>query len=148
MAGGAGTWARAFNLNDGCGKETVVNARRSVRLVLWGLDAALLCTAPAMAQYEPVLTLEGTCPEFLRAEVSGAPPRHGLSLLFASETGTFRVPDSFYCAGVILGLGRRNLRDVAAGTTDEFGFIAFEGSVGERACGGYLQVLTFPLAGR
>lgn len=121
--------------------------RGSFRLALWGLGAAACCAAPAMAQYEPVLTLEGTCPGMMRAEVTGAPPRHGLSLLFASETGAFRVPDSFYCGGVILGLGRRNLRDVVAGTTDEFGFIAFEGSVGERACGGYLQVLTFPLGG-
>lgn len=51
-----------YNLNDGGGKETVMNARRSVSFALWGLSAAVFCAAPAMAQYEPVLTLEGICP--------------------------------------------------------------------------------------
>lgn len=116
-------------------------------VALWGLGAAALCAAPAMAQYEPVLTLEGTCPGMLRAQVSGAPPRHGLSLLFALETGSVRIPLHEYCGGVILGLGRRGLREVTSGNTDELGFIAFEGYAGPSACGGYLQVLTFPGGG-
>lgn len=102
---------------------------------------AAWCT-PATAQ--PVLTLDGSCPGILRAEVSGAPPRHGLSLLFASELGSVRIPYYGYCGGVILGLGRRNLTEAAHGTTDEFGFLALEGVAGSRACGGYLQVLTYP----
>ncbi len=104
-------------------------------------------TAPAMAQ-DPVLTLEGTCPGVLRAEVTSARPRTGLSLLFASETGTVTIPWFWqHCPGVELGLGRRNLREVASGTTDDLGRVTIKGMAGARACGGYLQVLTFPLGG-
>ena len=117
------------------------------RIAVLGLGVMAMLAAPAMAQSDPVLALEGSCPGVLRAEVAGAPPRRGLSLLFASETGSTRIPNHAYCGGVVLGLGRRNLRVVEGGTTDEFGFIAFEGIAGGRACGGFLQVLTYPLAG-
>lgn len=137
-----------YNLNDGGGKETVMKPRGSFRLALWGFVAAALCAAPAMAQYEPVLSLDGRCPGVMRAEVNGARPRSGLSLLFASETGSVTIPWFWqHCPGVELGLGRRNLREVASGTTDESGNLIIEGRVRSRACGGYLQVLTFPLGG-
>ncbi|MCL4197393.1 MAG: hypothetical protein KJZ69_07845 [Phycisphaerales bacterium] len=122
--------------------------RGSFRLALWGFVAAALCAAPAMAQYEPVLMVEGSCPGKLRAEVTGAPPRRTVLLLFASETGAFRIPPySQHCGGVILGLGRRNLQQVDAQNTDEFGMVVFEGMAGPFACGGYLQALTSPIAG-
>lgn len=121
--------------------------RGSFRLALWGFVAAALCAAPAMAQYEPVLMVEGSCPGILRAAVSGAPPRQGVSLLFASETGSWQIPIREYCGGVVLGLGREHLRHVASENTDEFGFVVFEGVGGVRACGGFLQVMTYPRAG-
>ncbi len=125
-----------------------MSGRRSVRFAVWGLGAAMLFAAPAVAQYEPVLTLEGTCPGVLRAEVSGAPPRHGVYLLFSAETGSFQIPPDYqYCRGVVLGLGPRQLRQVAAANTDEFGFVEFHGLAGPRACGGFLQALTTPLGG-
>ena len=117
------------------------------RLALMGLSVMAVFAAPAMAQYEPVLTLEGTCPGLLRAEVSGAPPRRTVLLLFASETGAFRIPAHSYCGGVVLGLGRRNLQQVDAKNTDEFGTVVFDGMAGSFACGGYLQALTSPIAG-
>ncbi len=146
MTGRGEAGASVCNLSDAGGKEMVMKPRGSFRVALWGLGAALWA-APAMAQYEPVLTLEGSCPGMLRAEVSGAPPRDGVWLLFASETGSFRIPFWQYCEGVELGLGRRNIRAVDARNADEFGFAVFEGIASQRACGGFLQALTFPGAG-
>lgn len=125
-----------------------MHADYSHGLALIAAGVMPMLSAPAMAQYEPVLTLEGTCPGVLRAEVSGAAPRRGVFLLFASETGSYQLPPhSQFCAGVVLGLGTRNLHQAAAGTTDKFGFISFERSVSQRACGGYLQALTYPQGG-
>ncbi len=125
-----------------------MHADYSHGLALIAAGVMPMLSAPAMAQYEPVLSLDGRCPGVMRAEVSGARPRSGLSLLFASETGSVTIPWFWqHCPGVELGLGRRNLREVASGTTDESGNLIIEGRVRSRACGGYLQVLTFPLGG-
>lgn len=118
------------------------------RCFLSDLAVVAMCFAAALAQaQEPVLTLQGNCPGSMSAEVSQAPSRHGLSLLYASETGSFRIPFWQFCQGVELGLGRTHLQEVAHGTTDESGFISFHGFIGARACGGYLQVLTYPGGG-
>lgn len=125
-----------------------MHADYSHGLALIAAGVMPMLSAPAMAQYEPVLSLDGRCPGVMRAEVNGARPRSGLSLLFASETGSVTIPWFWqHCPGVELGLGRRNLREVASGTTDESGNLIIEGRVRSRACGGYLQVLTFPLGG-
>lgn len=103
--------------------------------------ATLLSLAgPAMAQFDPILTLEGSCPGMLRAEVSQRRPGKVASLLFASETGGVRVPHNF-CFGTQLGLGRRNLHEVDSQRLDRFGRASFAGMAGSRACGGYLQIL-------
>jgi len=117
-----------------------MNTDRINRLALMGLGVLALFAAPAMAQFEPVLTLEGSCPGVLRAEVSGGRPRVGAFLLFASETGSIAIPGN-HCMGTRLGLGRRHLRDVGYEILDNTGFAVFEGLAGSRACGGYLQVL-------
>ena len=109
------------------------------RLALVGLGVMSMCAAPAMAQFEPVLTLEGSCPGMLRAEVSGGRPNVTAFLLFASETGSIAIP-GHNCPGTRLGLGRRHLREVAFDILDNTGFAFFEGMAGSRACGGYLQV--------
>lgn len=100
----------------------------------------LALASPATAQFEPVLTLEGSCPGVLRAEVSNGRGNATALLLFASETGSIRVPHNF-CFGTELGLGRRNLHEVDAERLDRFGRATFEGMAGSRACGGYLQIL-------
>lgn len=117
-----------------------MSARRSVTLALRGLGAAVLCAAPALAQ--PVLTLEGSCPGPMRAEVRGARPGVGVILLFASETGSFTIPWYLQCGATELGLGRRHLRYVASTASDQNGFAFFEGVAGTQSCGGFLQVHT------
>ncbi len=100
---------------------------------------ALLATPCAMAQ--PVLSLEGSCPGPMRAELRGAPPNQSAFLLFSPSTGHFRIPFG-PCYGRILGLGHRGIREVASVIIDPTGIAIFEGAVGPAACGGYLQVLT------
>jgi len=117
-----------------------MNTNRINRLALMGLGVMALFAAPAVAQFEPVLTLEGSCPGMLRAEVSRGRPDATAFLLFASETGSVAIPHNF-CFGTRLGLGRRNLRQVAVQGLDRFGATLFEGMAGARACGGYLQVI-------
>ena len=117
-----------------------MNTNRVNRLALVGLGVMALFAAPAMAQFEPVLTLDGSCPGMLRAEVSRGRPNIGAILLFASETGSFTIRHHS-CSGTRLGLGGRNLREVAAKLLDNTGFAFFEGTAGSRACGGYLQII-------
>lgn len=137
--------ARVYSLSGGGGKETVMSARRSVRLALWGLGAAVLWAAPAMAQ--PVLTLEGSCPGPMRAEIRGARPERAIILLFSPRANPFRLPKFHFCSGVELGLGYRGLRGIASTVSDETGFAFFEGIAGPLACGGYLQTLNYPDGG-
>ncbi len=142
MDGRGEAGATVYNLSDGGGKETVMNASRSVRLALWGVAAAALWAAPALAQ--PVLMLEGSCPGFMRAEVSGARPSRSILLLFAPNQGSYTLPYHHWCGGTRLGLNWRGLRIAAAARADENGFAFFEGNAGPLACGGYLQTLNYP----
>lgn len=145
MDGRGEAGATVYNLSDGGGKETVMNASRSVRLALWGVAAAALWAAPALAQ--PVLMLEGSCPGFMRAEVSGARPNRSILLLFAPSQGSYTLPLGHWCAGTRLGLNWRGLQIATAARADETGFAFFEGQAGQRACGGWLQTLNYPDGG-
>jgi hypothetical protein len=115
----------------------------SVNRVLPALVVAIALGLPSAAAAQPVLTLVGTCPGPMRAEISGTPPRASVWLLYASETGSFTFPWYVTCGGIELGLGRRNLRSVGSVLTDDSGFGVIEGVAGPRACGGYLQALTY-----
>lgn len=108
--------------------------------------AALLASAH-LGLAQPVLSVEGDCPGFLRAEVIGAPPNHGILLLFAPHRGSYRFPPGHWCYGVTLGLGWRGLRIASAAGADENGFAFFEGKAGVLACGGFLQTLNYPSGG-
>jgi len=122
-----------------------MNTNRINRLALVGLSVMAMLAAPAVAQ--PVLTIEGSCPGPMRAEVRGAQPRRGIVLLFSPRANPFRLPKFHYCSGVELGLGYRGLRAIENTITDENGFVAFEGVAGPLACGGYLQTLNAPDGG-
>ncbi len=115
------------------------------RIYALGVIAISTCVAPATAQ--PVLTIEGSCPGFLRAEVTDARPGRSLSLLFAPEAGSTRLPLFHWCGGVTLGLDWHGLRIVSGVIVDENGHGVIEGEVGARACGGYLQTLNWPDGG-
>jgi len=113
--------------------------KSTVNLVI---GVVLLCIVAAPALAQPVLTLEGSCPGEMRAEVRGARPNDGISLLFSPREGRFRIPVPRFCQGVVLGLAWRGIRYAADSTiTDETGFAYFEGQVNPGGCGGFLQAL-------
>lgn len=109
-------------------------------LVVTSICAAWCTSAPA----QPVLTIDGTCPGPMRAEVRGALPESGVALLFSPRTGSFRIPWYHWCEGALLGLSPRGLRIIASAGTDEYGYAFFEGTAAPGACGGYLQTLSYP----
>ncbi|MCC6906346.1 MAG: hypothetical protein IT430_00265 [Phycisphaerales bacterium] len=119
--------------------------RMMIAALLASLAALLVSARLGLAQ--PVLSLEGGCPGFLRAEVRNAPPGSGILLLFAPHEGSFTLPRGNWCYGVTLGLGWRGLRQVAGAGVDEHGFAFFEGQAGQQACGGFLQTLNYPSGG-
>ncbi len=119
-----------------------MNASRARQVMLIGVASLAIWNAPATAQ--PVLTLEGSCPGFVRAEVRGVRPDRSVLLLFAPMSGSYVLPFGHWCAGTRLGLNWRGLRIATAARADGSGFAFFEGIAGERACGGYLQTLNYP----
>jgi len=126
--------------NSRCEMQTRVHTRGltpflAAVTVVMGLGAA------SSAAAQPVLTLEGSCPGPMRAEVRRAPPNQSLALLFARTTGHFRIPFGA-CEGTTLGLSSQRLRVVGTAIIDPTGFAFVEGNAGPAACGGYLQVLT------
>ncbi len=114
--------------------------RMMIAALVASVAAFLVSAPPSLAQ--PVLTLEGSCPGPMRADVSGARPGGGVILLFASETGSFTIPWYLQCGGTQLGLGRYHLRYVASTASNQNGFAFFEAISGSQSCGGYLQIHT------
>lgn len=96
--------------------------------------------ATRAAAAQPVLSLEGSCPGPMRAEMRNAPRNVSAFLLFARSTGSFLIRGGA-CWGTTLGLSSQGLRQVGEAITDGTGFASFEGNVGRAACGGYLQIL-------
>lgn len=119
-----------------------MKANRAFQLVLIAAASLAIWSAPATAQ--PVLTLEGSCPGFVRAEVRGVRPDRSVLLLFAPMSGSYVLPFGHWCAGTRLGLNWHGLQIATAARADENGFAFFEGTAGPRACGGYLQTLNYP----
>lgn len=116
-----------------------MSASRSVRLALWGVGAAVLWAAPAMAQ--PVLTVEGSCPGPMRAQADGMFPRAVVYLYFSPERGFYEFPPFHMCYGVEVGLNVHRLHFVGSTRADDFGTARWEGEVGPRACEGFMQAM-------
>lgn len=114
---------------------------RPIRLLFAVISVMMTLAASSVASAQPVLTLEGSCPGPMRAEVRGAPPNQAAFLLFARSTGSFVIRHGG-CWGTTLGLSSQGLRQVGSAVIDPTGFAFFEGTGGPAACGGYLQVLT------
>jgi hypothetical protein len=126
--------------NSRCEMQTRVHTRGltpflAAVTVVMGLGAA------SSAAAQPVLTLEGSCPGPMRAEVRGGVPNFTAHLLFARSTGSFYIRYG-PCWGTTLGLSSQGLRVVASAIVDSQGQASFEGVASPGACGGYLQVFT------
>lgn len=85
-------------------------------------------------------TVTGTCPGTVNVAWENATPSRQQGIVFASNTGSFSIPNG-PCQGTVLGLGTRNLRLVNTIPTGN-GSGNVNGNAGAGACGGYLQLVT------
>jgi len=94
----------------------------------------------------PRLSVDATCPSggTIRIEWSGATPGGQIALLYARNTGSFRVPQGNPCAGTELGLGSNQIQLAWQGGAGANGSRVLSASTGPGACGGYMQLLDLP----
>ncbi|MFG0329347.1 MAG: hypothetical protein ACF8PN_05545 [Phycisphaerales bacterium] len=85
------------------------------------------------------LTVNGTCPGQLSADVTGATPNGNVALIYARNTGSVTIP-SGVCAGTQLGLDNSAML-VDTARADANGEVTFSGNAPSGACGGYVQAL-------
>ncbi len=88
------------------------------------------------------LSVTGDCPGTVTVRWANGTPSVTLYLIFAGNTGSFRVPFG-PCQGTILGLGNRSIRLVNQFNSGG-GSGSRSGHAGSSACGGYLQLLESP----
>lgn len=86
-----------------------------------------------------VLTLSGECPGTITVQWSGASINRGLGIVFASNQGSYRIPND-PCGGTTLGLGTQNLQLVIS-TRTGIGSGEIRGHAGPSACRGFLQLV-------
>ncbi len=91
----------------------------------------------------PVLTVTATCPTGGPIQIAwnGATGGGTIVLLYARNTGSFRIPNGNPCAGTALGLGSNQLQNAYQGAAGQNGSRNLNSSTGPGACGGYLQLL-------
>ncbi|MFG0330279.1 MAG: DUF4350 domain-containing protein [Phycisphaerales bacterium] len=86
------------------------------------------------------LSLSGSCPGTVTADVSGATPGGNVAFIFANGTGSVTIPSGNPCAGTVLDLnGSAQL--IRTETADGSGNVTVSGSAPSGACGGYIQAL-------
>jgi len=92
---------------------------------------------------DPQLTVAPTCPSGgpIRIEWSGATPGGQVALIFARNTGSFRIPNNMPCAGTQLGLGSNQIQLAFQGSAGPNGSRTLNATAGPAACGGHLQLL-------
>jgi hypothetical protein len=91
----------------------------------------------------PQLAVAATCPSGgpIRIEWTGATPGGQVALIYARQTGAFRVPQGNLCAGTQLGLGASQIQLAWQGGAGANGSRTLNASAGSGACGGYMQLL-------
>lgn len=97
----------------------------------------------------PQLSVAATCPSGGPIEISwsGARPNGQIALIFAANTGSFRVPNGNPCAGTPLGLGTTQIQLAFQGGAGSNGARTLNATAGPNACGGYLQLLDISSCG-
>ncbi len=91
----------------------------------------------------PVLTVNATCPSGgpIMISWSGATPRSTIALIYARNTGSFRIPSNYACAGTVLGLGSNQVQLAYQGASGTNGSKTLNSNAGPGVCGGYFQLL-------
>ncbi|GEM_PF-2889630 len=91
----------------------------------------------------PSLTVNATCPSGgpIMISWSGATPRSTIALVYARNTGSFRIPSNYACAGTALGLGSNQVQLAYQGASGTDGSKTLNSNTGPGVCGGYFQLL-------
>ncbi len=64
-----------------------------------------------------------------------------IALVFARDTGSYRIPNGNPCAGTVMGLGSNQIRVVWRGNSGPDGEGSLTSSASAAVCGGHLQIL-------
>jgi len=146
----AGVGAMIFSNNPGITPDQVEDILKSscADLGAQGVDLifgygrvnlnAAMHTAPPPPPF--TLTVEGECPGWLTITWWGATHDSTIALLFAKNTGQFRIP-SGSCRGTVLGLGTQALQLMASFPAGSNGSGSHSGTTQQGACLGYLQMV-------
>jgi len=89
-----------------------------------------------------IIGCTGPCPGVVQISWSGAEPNVTLALVFARNTGSFRIPYG-PCKGTILGLGANQIQLVTTFNSGN-GSGVINGNAGAFACGGFIQMHDLP----
>ncbi len=94
-------------------------------------------------ELHPILSVDATCPSGGPIHINwlDASPGGQVALVYAAQTGAFRVPQGNPCAGTELGLGANRIRLAWRGGAGPDGSRTLDANTGPDACGGYLQLL-------
>lgn len=104
--------------------------------------AAVACLGAARsACAQPVISVEGSCPQRLTFRWEGASPDRRAWLVMSPENRGFQTPDGFPCGGTFLDIGPGSLRLVASFRTGASGRGQASGRVAPSMCGQYLQMV-------
>ena len=97
----------------------------------------------------PQLSVNATCPSGgpIQVSWSGATGGGTVVLLYARNTGSFRIPNGNPCAGTQLGLGSNQLQIGYQGAAGSNGSRTLNSNTGAGICGGYLQLLDVATCG-
>ena len=99
------------------------------------------CDPIGIGALEPglVLSLSGSCPGTIVADVSGATAGGVVGLVYSPTTGSFVIPGGLACAGTTLGLGAPARLIQTA--TSVAGTVTFSGTAPAASCSGFLQAV-------
>lgn len=139
---------QSFLVNDFVNLTSSVRFRLSVSdnpnnsVTEAGLDAFKLLEIECAGGPRLTLAVSGQCRTQGggRFDWSNAQPNGTLALIFARNTGSFRVPNNNPCAGTPLGLGSNQIQ-LARTFNSGSGAGFFNATLPNGACGGYFQLL-------
>lgn len=112
--------------------------RVSSILLISGLGILGVINQSSLA--EPMISIEGTCPQRLTFRWEGASPDHQAALIVSRETGLFTIP-AIQCSGTELGLGSQGIRLLATLRTGPEGRGEVTGRASQELCGQFAQLL-------
>ncbi|MCL4195935.1 MAG: hypothetical protein KJZ69_00455 [Phycisphaerales bacterium] len=109
--------------------------------VLSASALAALVLLAGRAEAQPVITIDGRCPDHLVFQWEGALPNTHAGLVVASDTLGYQMGPGGRCGGTYLDIGPHGLRLAAIIRTGPEGRGVVSGRVSPSVCGMYLQMV-------